>query len=159
MDDSKYTLDNDKKWIAEALKEAGLAGIDVPIGCVIVKDNQIIARGHNERESAQDPTNHAEIIAIREAAKALGSWRLAGCCVYTTLEPCPMCAEALIQARVERVVFGAYDPMSGACGTVFNLFQEGRIYPIPQLFSGVMEDECKQIIVDFFRLKPKTIRQ
>lgn len=159
MSEPKYTLANDKALITEALTEARLSGVDVPIGCVIVKDGQVIARGHNERESAQDPTNHAEIIAIRRAAQTLGSWRLTGCCVYTTLEPCPMCAEALIQARVERVVFGAYDPMSGACGTVFNLFQEGRIYPIPELLGGVLENECRQIIVDFFRLKPKAIRQ
>lgn len=152
------SLTNDKRWITEALDEARLSGIDVPVGCVILRNNEIIARGHNERESAQDPTNHAEIIAIRQAAKSLGSWRLEGCTVYTTLEPCPMCAEALIQARVERVVFGAYDPASGACGTVFNLFQKGRIYPIPDLMGGVLEDECKQMIVDFFRQRPKAFK-
>lgn len=156
---SSDSLDTDKKWILESLAEAKLAAIDVPIGAVIVHNGHVIARGHNERETAQDPTAHAEIIAIREAAKVLGTWRLKGCTVYTTLEPCPMCAEALIQARVDRVVFGAYDPASGACGTVFNLFVEGRIYPIPQLTGGILEDECKQIIVDFFRLKPKAIRQ
>lgn len=157
MIDDPFAID--KTFILEALAEARLSGDDVPIGCVVVHDGRIISRGHNERECAQDPTAHAEIIAIREAAKVLNSWRLTGCTVYTTLEPCPMCAEALIQARVERVVFGAYDPASGACGTAFNLFVEGRIYPIPQLTCGVLEDECKQIIVDFFRKKPKAIRQ
>ena len=137
----------------QALQEANLSGDDVPVGCVIVVDNEIIAGGHNEREATGDPTAHAEIVAIRLAAKKLGTWRLAGATLYTTLEPCPMCAEAIIQSRLTKVVFGAYDNVSGALGSKFNLFCAGRIYPIPEVLSGVEEAACRKILVDYFAQK------
>src|SRR6202042_953180 len=99
---------------------------DVPVGCIIVMNDQIIARGHNQKEELGDPTAHAEILAVRRAAEALGNWRLNRTTIYSTLEPCPMCAEAIIQARVAKLVFGAYDPKSGAAGSMFNLFCQGR---------------------------------
>ncbi len=133
-----------------ALEQAHLSGDDVPVGCVIVVDSEIISAGHNERESAGDPTAHAEIVAIRAAAKKLGSWRLAGATLYTTLEPCPMCAEAIIQSRVSKVIFGAYDNVSGALGSKFNLFCAGRIYPIPEVLGGVEEEACRKVLVDYF---------
>lgn len=138
-------------YMDSALKTAGLSEEDVPVGAVIVKDGQIIATGVNERERNLDPTGHAEIVAMRKAAQHLGSWRLTDCEIYVTLEPCPMCAEALIQARIAKIVFGAYDPRSGACGSAFNLFIAGRPYPIPEIVGGIMEDQCKQLLKDFFR--------
>lgn len=136
-----------------ALQQAHKSGEDVPVGCVIVLDSQIIGQGHNERESAGDPTAHAEIVAIRQAAKAIGGWRLSGATLYTTLEPCPMCAEAIIQSRIASVVFGAYDNVSGALGSKFNLFCKGRIYPLPEVLAGVEEDACRQLLVDYFARK------
>ncbi|CAN5141390.1 tRNA adenosine(34) deaminase TadA [soil metagenome] len=133
-----------------ALEQANLSGEDVPVGCVIVVDSEIISAGHNERESTGDPTAHAEIVAIRAAAKKLGTWRLAGATLYTTLEPCPMCAEAIIQSRLSKVIFGAYDNVSGALGSKFNLFCAGRIYPIPEVLGGVEEASCRKILVDYF---------
>jgi tRNA(adenine34) deaminase len=157
-----------KFWMQLALVEARLSGEDVPVGCIIVSgagagagvgaeviDNEIIGRGHNERETTGDPTAHAEIVAIRQAAKALGTWRLAGVTLYTTLEPCPMCAEAIIQSRVSKVVFGAYDNVSGALGSKFNLFCAGRIYPIPEVLGGVEEQLCREILTNYFALKSK----
>lgn len=138
-----------------ALQEASQSGDDVPVGCVIVLDSQIIGRGHNERESTGDPTAHAEIVAIRQAAKQSGSWRLSGATLYTTLEPCPMCAEAIIQSRLARVVFGAYDNVSGALGSKFNLFCAGRIYPIPEVLAGVEEERCRKTLVEYFARKPQ----
>ncbi len=134
-----------------ALKQARQSEQDVPVGAVIVQDGSIIAVGVNERERTLDPTGHAEIVAIRKAAQILNNWRLTGCQIYVTLEPCAMCAEALIQARVQTIVFGAYDPRSGACGSFFNLFVEGRPYPLPEIVGGIMEAECKQLLTDFFR--------
>jgi tRNA(adenine34) deaminase len=116
---------------------------------------EVIGRGHNERETTGDPTAHAEIVALRQAAKALGTWRLAGVTLYTTLEPCPMCAEAIIQSRVSKVIFGAYDNVSGALGSKFNLFCAGRIYPIPEVLGGVEEQLCREILTNYFALKSK----
>lgn len=138
-----------------AIAEAKLAGVegDVPVGCVLVKENVILAQGHNIKEQTQDPTDHAEIVVIRKATAAQKSWRLNDCTLYTTLEPCPMCAEVIIQARVSRLVFGAYDPKSGAIGSMVNLFIPGRIYPIPEVTAGIAEEECKKLLVNFFRNK------
>jgi tRNA(adenine34) deaminase len=136
-----------------ALQEAHQSGDDVPVGCVIVQDSEVIGSGHNEREAANDPTAHAEIVAIRQAAQKLGAWRLTGATLYTTLEPCPMCAEAIIQSRLSRVVFGAYDNVSGALGSKFNLFCAGRIYPIPEVLAGVEEQACRKTLVDYFARK------
>src|SRR5690606_16019307 len=118
----------DMKWMQEAILEAQKAEAigEVPIGAVIVKDGQIVGRGHNLRETTQDPTAHAEMIAIREASETLQAWRLLHCTLYVTLEPCPMCAGAIVQARIPRVVFGAPDPKAGCAGTLMNLLQESR---------------------------------
>lgn len=140
-------------WMNQALAEAALVENDVPVGCLILHDHKVIGRGHNERESTGDPTGHAEIVAIRQAAQKLKTWRLSGTTLYTTLEPCPMCAEAMIQSRVTTVVFGAYDNLSGAAGSKFNLFCSGRVYPIPQIVAGIQELECRQVLVNYFAQK------
>ena len=140
----------DEKWMAFALEEALRAEEDVPVGCVIVQNEQVIALSHNQREKSKDPTAHAEILALREAARIKLDWRLTGTTLYTTLEPCPMCAEAILQARVSRVVFGAYDSKSGALGSMFNLYCDGRIYPLPEVVGGIMEGPCKNVLVEFF---------
>ncbi len=124
---------------------------EVPIGAVIVKDGKIIARGHNLRETEKDPTLHAEMVAIREAAQHLGGWRLTGCELYVTIEPCPMCAGAIIQARIQRVVFGAMDPKAGCAGSLYNLLQDSRFNHRVEVVGGVMEEECRRIMQDFFR--------
>lgn len=141
----------DNKWMGAALEAASQSGEDVPVGCVLVKDGKLLSSAHNLREQTNDPTAHAEIIAIREAARVLNNWRLEGVILYTTLEPCPMCAEAILQSRIAKVVFGAYDPKSGALGSVFNLFCDGRIYPIPEVVGGIMESQCQTLLKDFFR--------
>jgi len=143
----------DRRWLAVALEEARKAGADVPVGAVVVRDQEIVGRGHNQREATGDPTAHAEIVALRQAAKKTGNWRLSGTTLYTTLEPCPMCAEAIIQSRVSRLVFGAYDPASGAAGSAFNLFIAGRIFPIPEVLGGIREADCQRLLTDFFRQK------
>ena len=141
-----------EKFMREALalaKEAIRDG-DVPVGCVIVRDGEIVGRGRNRREAAGDATAHAEVEAIREACARLGSWRLHGCTLYVTLEPCPMCAGAILNARIPRVYYGARDSVMGACGGVLNLFMED--FPCrPALVGGVLEAECRQVLADFFR--------
>lgn len=139
-----------RDWMKEALAVAGKASIDVPVGCVIVKDGKVIAAAHNRREVDKDPVGHAEILAIREAARVLDSWRLDGCALFTTLEPCPMCAEAIIQTRIAALYYGAYDLKSGACGSAFNLFKKGRIYPVPDVIGGIEEEECQRILTRYF---------
>ena len=143
---------NDCHWMTLALEEAGKVTADVPVGCLIVLNHQVIGRGHNQREALGDPTAHAEIVAIKEAAAWLKTWRLSGTTLYTTLEPCAMCAEALIQARVSRLVFGAYDNYSGAAGSAFNLFVQRRIYPVPEVLGGILEEPCKKLLVEHFCL-------
>ena len=139
-------------YLSEALKlaaEAAAAG-EVPVGCVIVKDGEIIGRGRNRREEKQKTVSHAEMEAIAEANAALGTWRLDGCDLYVTLEPCPMCAGAILNARISRVFYGARDREMGACGGVLNLFMED--FPRrPQLTGGILGEECRQILSDFFR--------
>lgn len=139
----------------KAIEEAGRSGKDIPVGAVLVLDSQVLGSGCNRRETTADPTGHAEIVALRQAAEKLGTWRLTGSTLYTTLEPCPMCAEAVIQARVGRLIFGAYDSASGACGSAFNLFVPGRIFPIPEVFGGILEEKCQQMLVEFFRSKQR----
>lgn len=142
-------------WMKQALAEAARVGSgsvrDVPVGCLVLNGDQLIASGHNEREEKQDPTAHAELIAIRSAAKQLQSWRLTNCTLIVTLEPCPMCAEAIIQSRISTLVFGAYDARSGACGSAFNLFVSGRSYPLPEIIGGINEDECEHMLAEFFK--------
>lgn len=136
-----------------ALQKATQCQCDVPVGALIVKNDEIIASGFNQRESGQDPLGHAELIAIKQAAEKLGSWRLSACTLICTLEPCPMCAEALIQARLERVIFGAYDQVAGACGSAFNLFINRKALPTPELIGGILEEECSELLKEFFRVQ------
>ena len=140
-----------------ALKEANKAReIDeVPIGCVIVKDNKVIARGHNLRESKQDPTLHAEMVAIRKASKKLKSWRLDGCDIYVTIEPCIMCSGAIIQSRIKTVIYGAPDLKGGGLGSSINVLDANGINHRPEVISGVMKDECAEIISNYFKEKRK----
>ena len=140
-----------------ALQEARRAAkIDeVPIGAVIVKDDEIIAKAHNLRETLQDATAHAELLAIRQACEVLGTWRLIGCTLYVTLEPCPMCAGAIILSRVDRLVFGAKDPKGGACGSLVNIPADERFNHRPEIVEGVLADECGDILRAFFQSKRK----
>jgi tRNA(adenine34) deaminase len=126
---------------------------DVPIGCVIVRDDKLLAATANERELRSDPTAHAEVLALREAAAVTGSWRLDGCTLYVTLEPCAMCAGAIVLARVERVVFGATDPKAGFAGSLGNIVQDERLNHRVELVSGVLADECGEVLKEFFRAR------
>ena len=139
----------------EALKEAKKAELidEVPIGCVIVKDDKIIARGHNQRETDQSPIGHAEIIAINKASKKLKSWRLEGCDIYVTLEPCIMCSGAIIQSRISKVYYGASDPKGGALGSSINVLEAKNINHHSEVISGVMQEECSKIITNYFKAK------
>ena len=139
----------------EALKEAKKAELidEVPIGCIIVKDDKIIARGHNQRETNQSPIGHAEIIAINKASKKLKSWRLEGCDIYVTLEPCIMCSGAIIQSRIRKVYYGAFDPKGGALGSSINVLEAQNINHHPEVISGVMQEECSKIITNYFKTK------
>ncbi len=150
-----FNMNNKKDivFMKEALKEAYLAYRigEVPVGAVIVKDDEIIGKGHNLRESLGDPTAHAEIIAIREASKIIGDWRLEGTTLYVTLEPCIMCAGAIVLARIERVVFGASDPKMGAIISKLRIFDiEGLNHRVVYEF-GILEEESKKILKDFFK--------
>ena len=140
-----------EEYMREALKEAlkCLETGDVPIGCVIVKNGEIIARGHNTREAFHTALGHAEINAIENACKALGSWRLENCAIYVTLEPCPMCAGAIINSRIGEVYFGAYDKKGGAVGGIINLFEENFNHK-PKVQGGILKDECALILQNFF---------
>ena len=126
---------------------------EVPVGCVVVDGEEVVGRGYNLRESLGDPTAHAEILALREAARAVGSWRLEGCTVYVTLEPCCMCAGAMVLARVERLVYGAPDPRGGAAGSLYNVVQDERLNHRLRVTPGVLAEECGEILRDFFRRK------
>lgn len=141
------------KFMYAALKEAikSYGKEEIPVGAVIVKDGKIIARGHNLKETKKDTTNHAEIIAIRKASKKIKSWRLTGCTMYVTLEPCTMCAGALIQARLDKVVIGTMDEKTGACGSVLNIIEDYKFNHKVEIEKGVMEKECKAILQQFFR--------
>ncbi len=141
----------DYQWMERAIAQAKLAGKDVPVGSVLVRGDEVLAEAHNQKEATQDPTDHAEIAVIRKATARLNNWRLNNTTLYTTLEPCAMCAEAIIQCRIDRLVFGAFDPKSGAVGSAFNLFVIGRIYPLPEVVGGVSEAECQALIRQFFK--------
>jgi len=124
---------------------------EVPIGCVIIHNGEIIGKAHNQRERLQDPTAHAEVLAITQAANSLGSWRLENTKLFVTLEPCPMCAGAIILARVTEVYFGAYDPKAGVCGTLMNLLEDKRFNHQPIVTPGLCGDECGAMLTNFFR--------
>ena len=135
---------------ALALAEEAAAAGEVPVGCVIVRDDEIVGRGRNRREERQAAWSHAEMEAMAEANRTLGTWRLEDCELYVTLEPCPMCAGAILNARIRRVWYGARDEAFGACGGVMNLFMEDFPHP-PALVGGVLEEECAQVLREFFR--------
>jgi len=134
----------------EAAREAERRG-DIPVGCVIVHDGRVIATSHNRRELDQDPLAHAEVLALRAAADALGSWRLEDAALYVTLEPCPMCAGAIILSRVAEVYYGASDPKGGCCGSLMNLLTDTRFNHQPALHGGILADECGALLSNFFR--------
>lgn len=142
----------DEQWMALALQQADAAAQDgeAPVGALVVLEGEVVATARNRREGDRDPTAHAELLALRDAATALGRWRLTGATVYVTLEPCPMCAGALILARVDRVVYGAVDPKAGACGSVVDLFEPGRFNHRPKIIGGVMADACGRVLSEFF---------
>lgn len=140
-------------WMREALAEAEKACAlgEVPIGAVVVRDGEVIGRGRNLRETLLDSSAHAEILALREAARKIGDWRLTGCTLYVTIEPCPMCAGALVQFRVSRLVYGARDPKAGAVDSLVDLVRDPRFNHRVEVISGVLEEECRAVIQRFFR--------
>ncbi|MFB9277550.1 tRNA adenosine(34) deaminase TadA [Cohnella cellulosilytica] len=143
----------DEIWMKEAIRQARYAESlgEVPIGAVVVRDGVVVGAGYNLRERDRDPTAHAEMIAIRQASEHLQAWRLLGCTLYVTLEPCPMCAGAILQSRVERVVYGASDPKAGCAGTLMDLLQDSRFNHASPWTSGVLQEECSALLTDFFR--------
>ncbi len=152
----QFGMENEhRRFMATALKEAMTASRrdEVPVGAVIVKGGAIIARAHNQIEMLQDPTAHAEILAIGAAANHLGSRRLEGCTIYVTLEPCPMCAGALVLSRIDRIVFGSFDPKMGACSTLYNIVQDDRLNHRIEVIAGVMDAESSSLLKEFFARK------
>ena len=148
-------MDLNEKYMRAAIKEAYKAELkdEVPIGAVIVHDGKIIARAHNTRQTKQISTHHAEILCIEKACRKLNSWRLEECDLYVTLEPCPMCAGAIQQSRIRKVVFGAYDPKGGFFGSNFNINEVKGLNHYPEVEGGVMKEETAQLLKDFFRKK------
>lgn len=144
------TDENYMKLALEEAKKAERIG-EVPIGAIVVKEGEVIARAHNLRETVQQPTAHAEHIAIEKAAEAVGSWRLEDCTLYVTLEPCVMCSGAIVMSRIPRVVYGASDPKGGCSGSLMDLLQEPRFNHRAEVVSGVLENECEAILKSFFK--------
>lgn len=151
MTDADF-LPHDERFMRLALQEAGCAieHEDVPIGAVLVLDGEVLGAGHNERELRDDPTAHAEILAVRQAAASIGTWRLISATLYVTLEPCAMCAGAIVLGRVSRVVYGASDPKAGAAGSVLDVLSEPRLNHRPEVCGGLLEQECGQLLREFF---------
>jgi tRNA(adenine34) deaminase len=149
---SPHFFPRDEYFMRLALGEARRAPEhdDVPVGAVVVRDGEVIGSGHNEREVRDDPTAHAEMIALREASRRLGSWRVLDSVMYVTLEPCAMCAGAIVLARIPRVVFGTSDPKAGAAGSVLNVLEEPRLNHRPQVQSGLLDQECAELLRSFF---------
>jgi tRNA(adenine34) deaminase len=145
--------DKDIELMQEALREAEIAYShqEVPIGAVVVYQNKIIARAHNRKEELQDPTAHAEILALQQASRYLGSWHLEDIDLYVTLEPCPMCSYAMLQARIKRLIFGTPDPKAGAAGSIIDIVQDKRFNHQIEVVSGVLEKECSLILQRFFK--------
>ena len=149
-------MSKDREYMAIALDEARLAmeSGEVPVGAVLIDDEGgAVVRAHNLRETERDATAHAEILAIREAGRRLSKWRLAGCTLYVTLEPCPMCAGAIMAARISRLVYGAPDARAGAVESIFNIPGHPSLAPMPEITAGVMEDECKALLQTFFAVR------
>jgi tRNA(adenine34) deaminase len=152
------TQERDTAWMQAAIKlarEAAAFG-DVPVGALVVKRDKVIAQSANRTVRDQDPTAHAELLAIREASKALGSWRLDGCSLYVTLEPCAMCAGAIVLARMDRVVFGAWDEKAGMAGSIADLLRHPRLNHRPEVLAGVCESDCGAVLKDFFAERRET---
>jgi tRNA(adenine34) deaminase len=143
----------DEQYMRIAIDQAKIAeeNGDVPIGAVIVHNNQVIAKAYNQKEQLQDPTTHAEIIALTQAAAALENWHLNGCTMYVTLEPCPMCAGALVLARIDRLVYGCDDPKTGAVKSLYNIATDSRLNHRLEVISGIMADECGKLLTEFFQ--------
>ena len=143
----------DQRYMKIAIDQAAIAeeNGDVPIGCIIVYENQIIAKAYNQRQQLNDPTAHAEIIALTQAAEFIGNWRLHGCCIYVTLEPCPMCAGALVLARLDRLVYGCDDPKTGAVKSLYNITTDERLNHRLEVTTGVLADECSAQLNGFFQ--------
>ena len=143
----------EEKFMKAAIKEAQKASekLEVPVGCVIVKDGKIIARAHNQKEGKKDTTKHAEIIAIQKASKKLDAWRLLNCEMYVTLEPCSMCAGAIINSRIKKLYIGTMDEKTGAAGSVFNLFKDYKFNHEVELETGIMQEECEYVLKEFFK--------
>ena len=150
-------MDQVIKFMKEAIKEAKKAELidEVPIGCVVVKDGKVVSHGHNIRETKQNPIGHAEMVAIAKASKKLKSWRLDGCDIYITLEPCIMCSGAIIQSRIKHIYFGAFDPKGGALGSSINVLEANNINHHPEVTSGVLQDECALLLTNYFKNKRK----
>ena len=146
-------MNEDERWMRQALSLAEQAAVEgeIPVGAIAVKKSQVIGRGYNRTEALQDPTAHAEMLAITAAANALSSRRLEGVTLYVTLEPCCMCAGALVLARVEKLVFGAYDPKAGACGTLYSIPQDERLNHRMDVVGGILEESCGLILSNFFQ--------
>lgn len=146
-------MDSKEKFMKEALKEAQKAyeKLEVPVGAVIVKDGKIIARGHNLKETKKDTTKHAEIIAIEKASKKLGAWRLLDCEMYVTLEPCSMCAGAMVNSRIKKLYIGALDEKTGAVGSVLNLLEDYKFNHNIEVEKGILKEDCEKILKDFFK--------
>lgn len=142
-----------EKWMQLAVEQAYKAKEkdEVPIGCIIVHDGTVIGTGYNQRETKQQSAAHAELIAIQQACEYIGSWRLENCTLYVTLEPCPMCAGAIVQSRIPRVVFGAIDPKAGCAGTLMNLLEEERFNHRAEVTHGILEEVCANLLTTFFR--------
>lgn len=143
------------RWMRAALEQARMAfeAGEVPVGAVIVHQERVIAEAHNQRETLKDPTAHAEMIALTQAAEALGSWRLLDCTLYVTLEPCPMCAGALVQARIPTIIYGATDPKAGACHTLYQITSDPRLNHQATVMGGVLQPECRAILQEFFAVQ------
>lgn len=139
-----------ESWMRRALEEAVLSGEDIPVGAVVVMDDRLIAAAHNRREKDEAPFAHAEMLAMEQAANALGTRRLKGCTLYVTLEPCPMCAGAVIMAGIDRIVFGAFDSAYGCCGSLYALPMDSRFSHRAEVIGGVLEEEAGQLLNDFF---------
>lgn len=146
-------MNNQNRYMRSALREAQKAykKLEIPVGAIIVKDGKIIARGYNSKEEKKDTTNHAEIIAIKKASKKLQNWRLNGCEMYVTLEPCAMCAGAIINSRIDKIYIGAMDQKTGACGSVLNLLEDYKFNHKVEIKYGIMQQECEQILKTFFK--------
>jgi tRNA(adenine34) deaminase len=157
LDPLELQSEFDQQFMRAALREADLAAAEgeVPVGAIVVHEGSVIATAHNQRETLHDPTAHAEMIALTQAAAGLGSWRLSGCTLYVTLEPCPMCAGAIVNARVPRVVYGATDPKAGAVESLYTLLTDPRLNHASAVTRGVLEQECGDLLRQFFRARRK----